>query len=168
MEFKYNLSEEDYIHFNLFHLKNSKAASRSLTIQRWSGPILFIVLYTIGDQTSLGLSLTILLSILWLFFYPKYFYNYTIRHVKKMIKEGKNANLLGEHKMTLTEEGIIDTTTNGETKVNWSGIETYKEDNDYFYLYNSSVSAYILPKRDIQNEEISHFFTSKISKKSGD
>lgn len=170
MEFKYDLTEEDYIHFNLFHLKNSETANRALTIQRWIGPIIFIisvfVLSKISDLPFLVLFITFLImSILWIFFYPKYFYNHVIRHVKKMINEGKNSSLLGEHKMTLTEEGIIDITTNGETKVNWSGIETYKEDNDYFYLYNSSVSAYILPKRKIPNEEIKHFLTSKMNKK---
>jgi len=168
MEIKYNLTEEDYIHFNLFHIKNSKTAIRSLNIQRFIGPIIFIisafVFSKIGDVPFLGLFITFLvMSILWIFLYPKYFYSHVIRHVKKMIKEGKNDGLLGEHKMMLTEEGIIDTTANGETKVNWSGIESYKEDNDYFYLYNSSVSAYILPKRKLDSEEIRNFFTTKIS-----
>ena len=37
-----------------------------------------------------------------------------------MIKEGKNDGLLGEHHMILSEEGIIEFTVNGETKVNWA------------------------------------------------
>ncbi|WP_226668181.1 hypothetical protein [Metabacillus litoralis] len=42
MELKYNLTEEDYLHFNLFHIKNSKAGQNSLIIQRYSTPIMFI------------------------------------------------------------------------------------------------------------------------------
>ena len=168
MEIKYHLTEEDYINFNMFHIKNSKTAMRSLTIQRFIGPIIFIissyVFSKIGDVSFLGLFITFLiLSILWVLFYPKYFYNHVIRHVKKMIKEGKNDGLLGEHHMVMTEDGIVDSTANGETKVNWSGIQQAKENDDYFYLYNSSVSAYILPKRELHNlDEISSFLKSKI------
>lgn len=168
MEIKYHLTEEDYINFNMFHIKNSKTAMRSLTIQRFIGPIIFIissyVFSKIGDVPFLGLFITFLiLSILWVIFYPKYFYSHVIRHVKKMIKEGKNDGLLGEHHMMMTEDGIVDSTTNGETKVNWSGIQQIKENDDYFYLYNSSVSAYILPKRELHNlDEISSFLKSKI------
>ncbi|MFO1446306.1 YcxB family protein [Bacillus sp. Bva_UNVM-123] len=168
MEIKYHLTEEDYINFNMFHIRNSKTAMRSLTIQRFIGPIIFIissyVFSKIGDVPFLGLFITFLiLSILWVIFYPKYFYSHIIRHVKKMIKEGKNDGLLGEHHMMMTEDGIVDSTTNGETKVNWSGIQQVKENEDYFYLYNSSVSAYILPKRELHNlDEINSFLKSKI------
>ena len=55
--------------------------------------------------------------------------------------------------MMLTEDGLSDLNQKGETKVNWSGIEVFKEDNDYFYLYNSSVSSYILPKRALSDEQ---------------
>ena len=41
-----------------------------------------------------------------------------------MIKEGKSDGLLGEDYMVLSEDGIIDSTSNGETKVTWSGINT--------------------------------------------
>lgn len=55
--------------------------------------------------------------------------------------------------MTLSEEGIVDTTPKKETKVTWSGIQMIKEDEHSIYLYNSSVSAYILPKKDLHNVE---------------
>ncbi|MGG3806357.1 YcxB family protein [Metabacillus fastidiosus] len=64
--------------------------------------------------------------------------------------------------MIMTEEEIVDSTANSETKVTWSGIEMFKEDDDYFYLYNSSVSAYILPKRALKDvEEIKNYIQSK-------
>lgn len=168
MEIKNHITEEDFLNFNLFHMKNSKTARRALNIQRFLTPICFLFFaYFISEVTDisflLAFSIFLIASILWVLFFPKYFYSHVIRHVKKMIKEGKNEGLLGDHTLVMTEEGVVDSTLNGETKVNWSGIKSLKEDNHYFYLYNSSVSAYILPKRDLKNiEEIKKYLTSKI------
>ena len=168
MEINYNLTEEDYLNFNMFHVKNSKTVIRTLNMQRFLTPILFIVLSyvlsKIGNMSFLGLFIAFLIaSILWIIFYPRYFYSYVIRNTKKMIKEGKNDGLLGEHCMVLSEDGIIDSTSNGETKVTWLGIKTLSEDRQNIYLYNSSVSAYILPKRELDDvEEVKTYLNSKV------
>ena len=44
MNINYNLTEEDYLNFNMFHVKNSKAVKRALNMQRFITPIIFIVL----------------------------------------------------------------------------------------------------------------------------
>lgn len=80
-----------------------------------------------------------------------------------MINEGRNDGLIGQHNLILTEDGIVHSTSSGETKVSWSGIKNLKEDNDYLYIYNTSISAYILPKRDIKNvEQIRDYLKSRI------
>jgi Tfp pilus assembly protein PilE len=168
MEIRYGLKEEDYLNFNMFHIKNSKTAIRALNMQRFLTPIIFIVLSyvlsKVGNLSFFELFIAFLIvSILWVIFYPRYFYSYVIRNTKKMIKEGKNDGLLGEHHMILSEEGIIDSTSTSETKVTWSGIKTLSEDKDNIYLYNSSVSAYILPKRELDDvEEIITYLKSKL------
>ena len=168
MEIRYSLTEEDYLNFNMFHIKNSKTTKRALNMQRFLMPIIFIVLSyvlsKVGNMSFFGLFIALLIvSILWIIFYPRYFYSYVFRNTKKMIKEGKNDGLLGEHLMILSEEGIIDSNSNGETKVTWSGIKTFKEDEHNIYLYNSSVSAYILPKRELNNiDEMKTYLKSKL------
>ncbi len=168
MEINYNLTEEDYIHFNLYHVKNSKTGKQALTWQQFLSPLFFIIIayiYSmISDMPFLPLFITFfIMSILWIVFYPKYFYNLITRNAKKMIKEGKNEGLLGEHSMKMTEEGIVDTSLQRETKVTWSGITGFKEDDGYIYLYNSSVSAYILPKREINHvDEARNYIQSRL------
>lgn len=168
MELKYLLTEQDYINFNLFHIQNSKMATKALKIQRYTIPALYLVLAyvfaSIGDGSYI-LSFTIftIFAILWLVLYPKFYYRTIIRNVKKMMKEGKNEGLLGEHIMILSSEGIVDKNTTGETKVAWTGIQEVKEDKDYLYLYNSSVSAYILPKREIHHlDELKSYIKTHI------
>lgn len=109
---------------------------------------------------ALNIQRFLIVSILWIIFYP-----YVIRNSKKMIRQGKNDGLLGEHHMILSDLEITDLTSNGETKVKWSGIQTIVEDKYNIYLYNGSVSAYILPKRELDDvEQLKTFLKSKVTK----
>ena len=167
MEIYYELTEEDYINFNLYHIKHSKMGKRALTLQRFLSPLLFIIvayLYAvIGDLPFLPLFITFfVMSILWIIFYPKYFYGLIARNAKKMIKEGKNDGLLGNHQLKFMEDGLVDTSANKETKVTWAGITSIQEDDGYIFLYNSSVSAYILPKRELDHvDDVRQYIQSK-------
>ncbi|MBE1555385.1 YcxB family protein [Sporosarcina limicola] len=168
MEIDYELTEEDYLNFNMFHVKNSKTAMKSLAMQRFLTPIVFLilsyVLSAMGDGSFIGLFITFSITgILWIIFYPKYFYSLIKRNTKKMIKEGKNDGLLGNHHLIMNDEGLVDSTSDRETKVTWSGIKNFKEDNDNLYLYTSSISSYILPKRELNNvEEVRNYFKAKV------
>lgn len=158
MKIDYNLTEEDYLNFNMFHLKNSKTATKSLNLQRFLTPLFLIafgyIFSTITEIEFLSIFITFLIiSTLWIIFYPKYFYSHVSRQTKKMIQEGKNGGLLGKHLLLMTEEGLIETTPNSETKVSWASVKEFVEDEDNFYLYNSGLSAIILPKRDVADEE---------------
>jgi hypothetical protein len=169
MKFNYNLTEDDFIKYNLFHVKNSESALKSLKMQRFLTPVLYaIIAYVLSSFADIPFLYAfipfLIVSILWVVFYPKYFYNRITRHTKKMVTEGKNEGLLGKHSMNLTEEGIVDSTSSGETKVHWSGIEKFKEDDSNLFLYNSSISAYIIPKRDLTDlEEVRTYLKTKLT-----
>jgi hypothetical protein len=77
MKINYKLTEQDYIEFNLNHMKYSKAIKRSLFIQRYSSVIVFMSMPFILIRVTaiplwywvLGFSIT---TILWIYFYPKH------------------------------------------------------------------------------------------------
>ncbi|MFP7298762.1 YcxB family protein [Neobacillus niacini] len=169
MEIKYNLTEEDYLKFNMFHISHSESANKSLKTQRFATPFVYIIFAyifaNIADIPFLySLIPFLIVGILWVIFYPKYFQSRILSQTKKMIREGKNEGLLGEHTMILSEEGIVDSNTKGETKVHWSGIIKLVEDESNLYVYNSSVSAYIIPKRELNDvEEVRNHIKSKLS-----
>lgn len=169
MDLKYHLTEDDYINFNMFHIKNSESIMGALKKQRLFTPIFYLAFSFIFSKILaipflFSFVPFFILSVLWVLFYEKYFFGRVIRQTKKMIKEGKNTSLLGDHHMVLTDEGIVDSTSFGETKVTWSGINEFKQDDRYFFLYNSAMSAYILPKRELKNvTEIESYLKAKIS-----
>ncbi|MFD1030235.1 YcxB family protein [Metaplanococcus flavidus] len=168
MELNYKLTEEDYIDFNLFHAKNSKAVKKQVTMQRVLVPVMYIILAFLGlvflDMPFLFLFIPFLLmGILWFIFYPAYFYRLIKRNSTKMMREGKNEGVLGAHKMIFTEDGLREISPKGEMSISWSGIESFGEDPSGFYLYNSGMSALIIPKKELGNsEEVSRFLDGKI------
>ena len=168
MEIKYHITEEDYLKFNLFHINNSESANKSLKTQRFATPFVYIIFAyifaNIADIPFLyALIPFLIVGILWVIFYPKYFQTRILSQTKKMLREGKNEGLLGEHTMILSEDGIVDSNPNGETKVNWSGIIKLQEDESNLYIYNSAVSAYIIPKRELNVvEDVREYIKSKL------
>ncbi|WP_303969001.1 YcxB family protein [Sporosarcina ureae] len=154
MEIEYALTEEDVVAFNLYHVKNSKVGKNSLQWQRYISPLIFLLfayfLSVFTDMPRGPLFATFGLTvILWVMLYPKYFYFHITRQVRKMLKGGKNEGLVGKHTMNMNKAGIHDKTVVGETNVQWIGVKNLIEDAEYFYIYTSTVSAYIIPKRDV-------------------
>jgi hypothetical protein len=49
MEIKFEITEDDYIRFNLHHVENSKSHKRTYNILRFAIPLLFSVpIYAVG------------------------------------------------------------------------------------------------------------------------
>ena len=133
MEINYNVTEEAFLEFNLFHAKNSKAVMKSMAIQRFLMPVMYlvvaVVLSAISDIPLLFLIVPFLIiGVLWMIFYPAYFYYHVKRAAKKMIREGKNEGMFGKYSMIFTEEGVREISPKGETAFSWPGIEKLEED----------------------------------------
>lgn len=170
MELNYKLTEEDYIDFNVFHAKNSKAVQKQVTIQRLMVPVIYLALAILAsvllDLQFLVIFIPVLIvNILWFIFYPAYFYRLIKRNSTKMMREGKNDGALGPHTMIFTEDGLREISPKGELTVSWSGIENLGEGDAGFYLYNSGMSALIIPKKELGNSEaVSRFLDGKIGR----
>ncbi len=168
MEITYEVTEEAYIEFNVYHAKNSKTIKKAITMQRVLVPILYLVMAIVIsfllDIPVLSMVIPFLLiSLLWIVFYPKYFYRHIQKSAKKMLREGKNEGVLGVHTMIFTEEGLREMSAMGEKCVSWVGIEHIGEDITNLYLYNSSLSAFIVPKNSLSEvDKVRQFLLTKV------
>ena len=159
MRLEYTLTEQDFIAFNLHYAKHSKTVKRSLFFQHYIVAIIFFAVplsvFLIGPPGQVYTEVPfifLLAGIIWIVFYPKYFYNHIERNIKKMLREGSYSKLLGKHHLQITDEGIIETNSGGETKRNWNGIEKIEENEAYIFIYVSSMSANIVPKTAFSRE----------------
>lgn len=166
VQIHYELTEEDYIRFNLSHIKRSKTGKRMLLQQQVIGPIIFLgaafALATWFQATDWWLyGIYGVSSILWFLYYPKYFERHIRKQTRRFIEERGNEGLIGLHTLDMNEEGLRDQNEFGETRVSWSGIQEVVEEDDYVYVYNTSVSAYILPKRGQDMEEVRRWLKAR-------
>lgn len=169
MEIKFKLREEDYINFNIDHAKKSASLKKNLMLQRVMGPIIFLAFpFLIKKQTEIPMwywiTIFSITSIVWFVFYPRYFNWRMKKSVRKMLKEGSNKNLFSERKIKILETGILETTSIGETNLKWDQIDKIEETDDYIYIYISSISAHIIPKRIFKNENEKQIFLKEILK----
>ncbi len=150
MNLEYQITKQDYIDFNIYHMTHSVTMKRSLFIQRFIFPIIFLVLPIFLIRiTAIPLwywfTTFIISSILWVVFYPKSLKKSVKRKISKILEEGKNTGILGNHIFSFTEEGIVDKTEFSETK--YSLIEKVVESETHIFIYVSAVMAYIIPIR---------------------
>lgn len=169
MRLEFELTQEDYINYHIAYSKKSPSIRRSIMIQRMFGPAIFIIApFIVIKFSEIPLWYWIIIfgitSIAWFIFFPKYSNWDMKRRLKKMLKEGSNENLFNTRSVTLTESGITEASSIGQSKINWDKIVSLEETDDYIYIYISSVSAHIIPKRVFENITEQRFFIEEISK----
>ncbi len=158
MTIQYDLTKEDYIAFNMHHIKSSKTVKKTLFIQQYVLAIIYLIIPFIladitGESLMFWLIPFIIIFILWIAFYPRYFKGYMKKNIIKMLSEGKNENIFGPVSLILEETGVREVTRAGESKANWSSIERVEENQDYIFMYTSAVAAAIVPLRAFTNIE---------------
>lgn len=170
MEINYELTETDYLDFNLHHAKSSPTIQHSILVQRLLGPVVFLIAPFFAAKKS-GLPLWYwfilfgIVSVVWFVFYPKYLNRDISRKTLKIIKEGENENILGKKTIVLTSDDIIETGLSSDEKVKLSSIKKIEETEKHIFIYISSMSAFIVPIRAFENTELKDEFIRKIKEK---
>lgn len=160
MTINYELREEDYIKFNLYHVEESPSQIKMYWVLRVLAPLLgAVAMYAIG--TSLFNQPSIFWSIIaigffvgWIIYYPKEHKKIIANQTKKLLSEGDNSSLFGKQTMTIEDNVITVTSENGNQELKLDTIKIIKQSEDLIMLYNSSVSAIIIPTRDLTSDEM--------------
>lgn len=169
LEIEFELIEKDYINFNINHAKKSPSLNKSIIFIRILGPLVFLIAPFIVVKFSdipfwYWMTLFSITSIIWLVFYPRYFEWQMRRRIKKILNEGNNENVFKKTKLILMDNGIVQKSANGETNTKWNEVDRVDETCEYIYIYNSSISAHIIPKRIFENEEEMKIFLGEVLK----
>lgn len=158
MKLEYDLSEQDYMAFNMHYIKYSKRIRSSLFVQRYLISLIFLVIPFVtggAKYISLGgsLALAVVIYVLWVVFYPKYFNGALKKRVTKILNQGNNKSLLGRRTMSLGEDGISEMGNYGDGKIPWDSIKKVEETNEHIFVYINDVNAYVIPIRAFKNED---------------
>lgn len=153
MEIKFEFDINDWMGFQMHFLETSKQFKRSKIIVTYMLPAAFsiIILFDIlrGKLNIVGIAIFGIISLLWVLIYPQRMTERARKRVRGIIEDGDNSSILGQHRIIFSDEGINHIEPESEQKMKWSGIKKFEENDDFYFLYNTSVSAIIIPKKKI-------------------
>jgi hypothetical protein len=150
MKIEYNFTKEAWFTFNESITFSSKKIKQTKTMMTFFLPVISLILVLIDLLNNTAqIPLWIFLgtvSILWVIFYPKRFTKRIKSNIKKQIDKPENNGLFGLYKTTFNEVEILTKTELSEATIKWSGIIKFEETDSYLYLYNTTLSAIVIPK----------------------
>lgn len=77
------------------------------------------------------------------------------RSVLKLVNPGRNLNLVGLRRMTISPEFLISASPITQTISRWVGVEKVLVEDDCLFIFVTTVSAFVLPRRAFNSEQ--HF-----------
>ncbi len=168
MKLKYSLTKDDFINFNLNYMHNSNSLKKTLFINRFIVPLIFLIipflLYDIADMEFIIFMITfILLFILWISFYNKFVDNINRKRLNKILNENNPNDLLGERVLEIIGDKIKITNSSGENIIRVNSIKKIIENDNYIFVYINSITAIIVPLMTFRSDEEKDTFKNLLS-----
>lgn len=152
-DFRYTLSEQEYIDFNLMLFERNMAKSRRKTRILGILEVVISALMFVLFFNQEGTSLLVKIMTFVLFFFGVFsitYYSYLFpKQLKKSVSKTyrESENLKGEFHIRLYDTFVRDTYEGKETDVAFSDIAGVLENDQYLLILLNDIQAFILPKR---------------------
>ncbi len=159
MSYNYEITKDDYIDFNLYHMKNSSSNKIVFILLCYITPILFAIpIYIIGTNVLKQPSYYwVIISLIfiagWIFTYPKRYNRLIIRECTKSLKRNGSNNILGQKNLTVAEESIVIKGENSIDNIKLSEIKEIKLYKDLILIYLDINTAHIISTSSFTAEE---------------
>ncbi|MEF9951374.1 MAG: YcxB family protein [Clostridium sp.] len=158
MKIKYDITKDDYIKFNLYHLESSPNVKKEIIIHRLVIPLLLVGLSAafyvlLGMPMYIGVPLFVGIGILWSIFYPKFYRKNALKNVSKMIDNGLQSSGVSKNTINVLDEGIHSSSRAGQTINRWDEVKKVHETDEHIFIYVTEKIAHVVPKRAFENEE---------------
>lgn len=173
MEINYELLEDDYIKFNLYHLRRSSEYKKQVYIIKYIvNTALAVLMFCVGTFIfKQPMLFWFLISTCFLIIeiktHDKQNEKREIKHIKKLLKDGENKYLFGKKILKIDNEKIYIKSELSEEIKDKKSIIDIKIYDDLILLYDSSITAEIIPTRYIEEnkiQELMNIFENKIKK----
>ncbi len=169
-DFRYTLSEQEYIDFNLMLFERNMAKSRRKTrifgiLEIVIAALMFSLFFNLESTSLLIKIMTVVLFLFGVFSLAYYAYIFPAQLKKSVSKTYRESeNLKGEFHIRLYESFVRDTYEGKETDVAFSEIAGVLENEQFVLILLNDLQAFILPKRILEGdtyEQLSDFLYRK-------
>jgi len=153
MILKYTVTKDDYIQYYTYVSWDSpeqkkKKINQYLRQVLINGGLIVIVFYT-GVFSFRNWYLYLYLGILIFTTLVQIFSarSNVAKHAEKITDDEKNAGIFSEKIMEIDDSGIALKDAVSESRFRWAAFVKKQENQDYYFLFTSSIDAIIIPKR---------------------
>lgn len=156
MEINYTLTPEDYIQFNFKQFgqndKMKKTMMAQLTIPILVVLAILIFRFVQKTVTTKFIIFIVAAIILWPIIYTYFFKRTLRRRLEKITRDNADELDLGPRTVFIDEKGLREE----NSILRFHDLIRIEETVGYFFFHQTEDLAYILPKRDLSEEEIDH------------
>jgi len=151
MKLTYSLTADDYTDFNVYFY-----ASRFKSSYKLVGMVFLVLIvlnvyqvvqsgyFNPADLLSAPIGVCVGYFLLLVLLRSRWYMAY---RCKRLIKSGRNAGLLGERTLLLSETGLQVTTAYFDCHYKWDAFEYLRESKSHLFLFISVNQAIIIPRR---------------------
>lgn len=164
MSIDFEVWREDLISFALYHHRNSAASRRQRTSAIIAlcvifGAILAIIAWFALSKPELWWGVIVILVVVGILLiqHPKTHERQLRKVVQRMYGEGRNLLLYGPRRVGLTPQFINHSSPYHQSVTRWIVVEKVATTSDALYIYISSVSSVVIPRRAFSSDD--HFQT---------
>jgi hypothetical protein len=155
---EYEFTADDFVQFNLHHNRHSPEIRRRFLVAWITIPVVMWTLFLLlplvlrRDEQTYWQGIV---AIGWYFVMPLFFlayYPWAARRrvtglIHGMLKEGANRSLLGPRSITIDASGITSKSAVSTNSQSWGAVNRVVRTEESGYIYTSSVSAVVIPRR---------------------
>jgi hypothetical protein len=170
LEIEYELTRRDLYAFQwraVFASPRGRRARRKVYFLWLLAVVLFAAVPAIGADgfaisrvnfTFLVIAFPVVVLFQW--FLERRLVRSAILQLLKEEKPGKGQ--LGKHRMVVSEDGLIESTAVGESRISWAGVDRIEQNPEYIFIYTSALGAHVIPKRAFRDTQEAEDFYRRV------
>lgn len=156
-----DITIEDLVAFNRYVAQRSPQIKRGYQVTLFIVPVALLVIAVLLHKTFPTLIyIEAIFGILWLVAFPRFYWRLMDNNVKRVLNEGQNKGVLGKHMITISEQGLHETTEVNVSQFAWTGFDRVERNEQYIFAFISAVMAHIIPIRAFSDSNQANEFYS--------
>jgi hypothetical protein len=157
MKYHYTITMDDLLHFNIYHMGSTKGFQSQLRLFRIFLPIFFFLFalffYLLDPTIWLPSLISIAFGLNYLVRGRTILENRYWKNAKTLLGAQQNKGMIGEQSLEVKEEEVIEENPYRRIHHRKDFLNEIQEDENFIYLYISSMQAIMVPKNVLGSEK---------------
>lgn len=150
MELHYNITQQDFVDFNLYYFDHNASVQRSIMITRVATAAIVIVggavlMALLGSLSLVPVIVYLVLAALFFFGTPWYMRRKVIKNTGRILRDAQNKQLCGPKTFLLHKDEFQLKGGNEDTSYPYEIVQRIVEDENHYYIFIGDRSGLIIP-----------------------